>query len=157
VNAAHKLSELEDQIADLRGYIADHTFSLKFCFNESQQQQLQQMITNAQQDLDNLLHRQARLLHPSNTNTEGHTVSDIQETQPPITVIHAAADSTVTVTEAAKLLGVTSQTIRNWVRAGRLTTIQHGKQFRISAVELHALQTAAQQTRVIEAPETRVL
>jgi len=99
--------------------------------------------------------QQCKQQHPSNPTTEGHTVSDIEATE--TTIIHTAPDSTVTVTEAATLLGVTGQTIRNWVRAGRLSTIQHGKQFRISAVELHALQTAAQETRVIEAPETRVL
>lgn len=155
MSAAHELSDLEDQIADLRGYIADHTFSLKFCFNESQRHQLRTMIAEAQQDLDSLLVQQCKQQHPSNPITEGHIVSDIEATE--TTIIHTAADSTVTVTEAAKLVGVTSQTIRNWVRAGRLTTIQHGKQFRIDVLELHALQTAAQQTRVIEAPETRVL
>ena len=146
---------IADQISELRGYIADHTFSLTFCFSDSQRHQLQLMINNAQQDLDSLLAQQCKQNHPSNQTTEGHLVSDIQETE--TTIIHAAADDTVTVTEAAALLGVTGQTIRNWVRAGRLSTINHGKQFRISAVELHELQTAAQETRVMEAPETRVM
>lgn len=29
---------------------------------------------------------------------------------------------TITTTEAARLLGVTSQTIRNWIRAGKIIT-----------------------------------
>lgn len=28
----------------------------------------------------------------------------------------------ITTTEAARLLGVTSQTIRNWIRSGKITT-----------------------------------
>lgn len=146
---------IADHISELRGYIADHKNSLMFCFGDAQRQQLRLMINNAQQDLDTLLIQQSKQQHPSNPTTEGHTVSDIQETD--TTIIHAAADDTVTVTEAATLLGVTSQTIRNWIRAGRLAHIQHGKQFRISAVELYEIQSATRETRVVEAPETRVL
>lgn len=66
-------------------------------------------------------------------------------------------DGTVSVTEAATLMGVTGQTIRNWVRAGKLTRVQRGKQFRINAVELQNLPAVNRELRVVESNETRVM
>jgi excisionase family DNA binding protein len=63
--------------------------------------------------------------------------------------------TTISVTEAAARLNVTSQTIRNWVRAGRLTRNQTGKTFRIDPAELVGLEAMRRETRVIESVETR--
>jgi excisionase family DNA binding protein len=67
----------------------------------------------------------------------------------------ADLDGTISVTEAAARLNVTGQTIRNWIRSGRLTKIQSGKSFRVIAVELNGLIEMRRETRITEPLEVR--
>jgi len=71
------------------------------------------------------------------------------------TINPADLDGTISVTEAAARLNVTGQTIRNWIRAGRLTRIQSGKTFRVIAAELGGLIEMRRETRVTEPLEVR--
>jgi excisionase family DNA binding protein len=93
----------------------------------------------------------------SESNTEGNTTMETQETTvneiDPNNI--TAINNTVSVTEAAALLEVTGQTIRNWVRSGRLTATKHGKTFRIDAEQLNGLRSNTREIRVMNADEQR--
>lgn len=136
--------------SELREYVAE----IEFLKMTSPNHPLVQYLPQARADLQRI----TELLSSSNqTNTEGNTAMEHQENT--VTDIDpnniTAIDRTVSVTEAAALLEVTGQTIRNWVRSGRLTATKHGKSFRINAEELHGLRSSTREIRVIDADEQR--
>lgn len=135
--------------SELREYIAE----IKFLKMTDPNHPLVQYLPKARADLQRI----QELLSSSNPNTEGNTAMEHQENT--VTDIDpnniTAIDRTVSVTEAAALLEVTGQTIRNWVRSGRLTATKHGKSFRINAEELHGLRSSTREIRVMDADEQR--
>jgi excisionase family DNA binding protein len=141
--------EPSPETSELIDYIKD----LEFLERLSPNDPLVQYLPQARADLLRI----TELLTSSNPNTEGNTAMEIQENTvneiDPNNI--TAIDRTVSVTEAAALLEVTGQTIRNWVRSGRLTATKHGKTFRIDAEQLHGLRSATREIRVIDADEHR--
>lgn len=129
---------IADQIAELEQYIVD----IKFKLSISPDHPIGSQLPVAEAELAELI---ARSNHP--TNTERTTMQDTRTVD--------TVDTLISVTEAAARLNVTGQTIRNWVRAGRLTRIQHGNTFRINPAELVGLEAMRRETRVIESVETR--
>lgn len=129
---------LSDRIAELEQYIID----IKFKLSISPDHPIGSQLPGAEAELAEL---QSRAAHP--TNMERTTMQDTRTVD--------TFDTLISVTEAAARLNVTSQTIRNWVRAGRLTRIQTGKTFRIDPAELVGLEAMRRETRIVESVETR--
>ncbi len=128
-----------DQIAELTEWIEDIRFKLAI----SPDHPIGSQLPGAEAELAELV---ARSNHPTN-NTGANTMQDTRTVD--------TVDTLISVTEAAARLNVTGQTVRNWVRAGRLTRIQHGNTFRINPAELVGLEAMRRETRVIESVETR--
>jgi len=126
---------IADRIAELEQYIVD----IKFKLSISPDHPIRSQLPGAEAELVELV---SRYNHPTNheTGTTGTSGTD---------------GVTISVTEAAARLDVTPQTIRNWVRAGRLTHITYGKSFRIVPSELDGLEAMRRETRVVDAPEQR--
>jgi excisionase family DNA binding protein len=151
-----------DRIAELEQYIED----IKFKLSISPDHPIRSQLPGAEAELAELV---ARYNHPTNqsigdndhsetattgtTGTSGTTNVTISGTTD--VTISGNTLVTISVTEAAARLNVTPQTIRNWVRAGRLTHVTYGKSFRIVPSELFALQAMRRETRVVDAPEQR--
>jgi excisionase family DNA binding protein len=142
--------DLETQIQELRFY----TTELERLVGSFPQHPLRQTLHNATNDLVAL----QQLQTSSKTNTEGNTSimednTNIEQTG----VTDEFESETCTVTEAAEIMGVTGQTIRNWVRAGRLVaaTDGPGKGFRINRAELAGLDVTRRETRVMASDEQR--
>lgn len=134
--------------SELREYVAEIEFLEATVPNHP----LVQYLPQARADLLRI----QELLNSSNPNTEGNTAMEIQENTNTVDPNNITAiDRTVSVTEAAALLEVTGQTIRNWVRSGRLTATKHGKTFRIDAEELRGLRSNTREIRVMDADEQR--
>lgn len=127
-----------DRIAELEQYIVD----IKFKLSMSPDHPIGSQLPGAEAELVELV---ARFNHPTNQWIRDNDRSEIRGT----------SGTTISVIEAAARLNVTPQTIRNWVRAGRLTHITAGKSFRILPSELEGLQAMRRETRVIESVETR--
>jgi len=127
---------IADRIAELEQYIVD----IKFKLSISPDHPIRSQLPGAEAELVELV---SRYNHPTNheTGTTGTT--------------GGTSGVTISVTEAAARLDVTPQTIRNWVRAGRLTHITYGKSFRIVPSELDGLEAMRRETRVVDAPEQR--
>jgi len=134
-----------DRIAELEQYIVD----IKFKLSISPDHPIRSQLPGAEAELAELV---ARYNHP--TNTEDHTMQDTRSADTAGGTTDTTG-TTISVTEAAARLNVTPQTIRNYVRAGRLTHITYGKSFRIVPSELEGLQAMRRETRVIDAPEQR--
>ena len=126
-----------DRIAELLNYIED----IKFKLSISPDHPIRSQLAGAEAELAELV---ARYNHPTNQWIRDNDHSETGTT-----------GVTISVTEAAARLDVTPQTIRNWVRAGRLTHVTYGKSFRIVPSELDGLQSMRRETRVIDAPEQR--
>lgn len=136
-----------DRIAELEQYIVD----IKFKLSISPDHPIGSQLPGAEAELAELV---ARYNHPTNQWIRDNDRSEIGTTG--TTGTTSGTDGvTISVTEAAARLDVTPQTIRNWVRAGRLTHITYGKSFRIVPSELEGLQAMRRETRVIDAPEQR--
>lgn len=135
--------------SELREYVAE----IEFLEATNPNHDLVQYLPQARADLLRI----QELLNSSNQTTEGNTAMETQENTvneiDPNNI--TAINRTVSVTEAAALLEVTGQTIRNWVRSGRLTATKHGKTFRIDAEQLHGLRSATREIRVMDADEQR--
>jgi len=127
-----------DRIAELEQYIVD----IKFKLSISPDHPIGSQLPGAEAELVELVER---FNHPTNQWIRDNDRSETGTT----------SDTTISVTEAAARLNVTPQTIRNWVRAGRLTRNQTGKTFRIDPAELAGLESMRRETRVIESVETR--
>jgi len=137
---------IADRIAELEQYIVD----IKFKLSISPDHPIRSQLPGAEAELAELV---ARYNHPTNQWIRDN---DHSETGTSGTSGTSGADGvTISVTEAAARLDVTPQTIRNWVRAGRLTHVTYGKSFRIVPSELDGLQAMRRETRVIDAPEQR--
>jgi excisionase family DNA binding protein len=135
-----------DRIAELEQYIVD----IKFKLSMSPDHPIRSQLAGAEAELAALV---ARYNHPTKQWIRDN---DRSETGTRGTSGTSGADGvTISVTEAAARLDVTPQTIRNWVRARRLTQITYGKSFRIVPSELEGLQAMRRETRVIDAPEQR--
>jgi hypothetical protein len=134
-----------DRIAELEQYIVD----IKFKLSISPDHPIRSQLAGAEAELAELV---ARYNHPTNKWIRDNDHSDTGGTSG---TTSGADGVTISVTEAAARLDVTPQTIRNWVRAGRLTHITYGKSFRIVPSELFKLQAMRRETRVIDAPEQR--
>ena len=132
-----------DRIAELEQYIVD----IKFKLSISPDHPIRSQLAGAEAELAELV---ARYNHPTN-----QWIRDNDHSETGTTGTSGADVATISVTEAAARLDVTPQTIRNWVRAGRLTHITYGKSFRIVPSELEGLQAMRRETRVINAPEQR--
>ena len=128
-----------DRIAELTEYIEDIRFKLAISPDHPIGSQLPGAVAELEQ-LKSMQH------HP--TNTEATPVEHN-------TINPADLDGTISVTEAAARLNVTGQTIRNWIRSGRLTKIQSGKSFRVIAAELNGLIEMRRETRITESLEVR--
>lgn len=142
--------ELDAQIQELRFYIAE----LERLVGSFPQHPLRQTLQIATNDLVALQELQTC----SNPNTEGITMEDnINTSIEQDSTGQDTLSETVSVTEAAAIMGVTGQTIRNWVRAGRLIAISNepGKRFRILRSELMGLDVAHRETRVMASDEQR--
>ena len=129
-----------DRIAELEQYISD----IKFKLSISPDHPIGSQLPGAEAELVELV---SRYNHPTNTGrlndrTETHTGG-------------TTSGTTISVIEAAARINVTPQTIRNWVRAGRLTHITAGKSFRIVPSELEGLEAMRRETRIFDAPEQR--
>lgn len=147
VNFGHDC-EVSPEMAELIYYIKD----LEFLERLSPKDPLVQYLPQARADLAAMQELQTC----SESNTEGNTTMETQETTGAVDPNNITAiDRTVSVTEAAALLEVTGQTVRNWVRSGRLTATKHGKTFRIDAEELNGLRSATREIRVVNADEQR--
>lgn len=134
--------------AELREYVAE----IEFLEATDPNHPLVQYLPQARADLLRI----QELLNSSEPNTEGNTAMETQENTNTVDPNNITTeDGTISVTEAAALLGVTGQTIRNWVRAGRLTKVQRGNTFRINAQELDGLQSATREIRVTNTDEQR--
>jgi len=127
-----------DRIAELEQYIVD----IKFKLSISPDHPIGSQLPGAEAELVELVER---LNHPTNQWIRDNDRSETGTT----------SGTTISVIEAAARLNVTPQTIRNWVRAGRLTHITVGKSFRIVPSELEGLQAMRRETRIIESVETR--
>jgi excisionase family DNA binding protein len=134
----------KDRIAELEQYIVD----IKFKLSISPDHPIRSQLPGAEAELAELV---AQYNHPTNQWIRDNERSEIGTTGGTT----GTTGTTISVTEAAALLDVTPQTIRNWVRAGRLTHITYGKSFRIVPSELFALQAMRRETRVMDAPEQR--
>jgi hypothetical protein len=133
-----------ERIAELEQYIVD----IKFKLSMSPDHPIRSQLPGAEAELAELV---ARYNHPTN-----QWIRDNDHSETGTSGTTSGADGvTISVTEAAARLDVTPQTIRNWVRAGRLTHITYGKSFRIVPSELDGLQAMRRETRVIDAPEQR--
>jgi len=132
-----------DRIAELEQYIID----IKFKLSISPDHPIGSQLAGAEAELAELV---ARSNHPTN-----QWIRDNDHSETGTSGTSGTDGVTISVTEAAARLDVTPQTIRNWVRAGRLTHISHGKSFRIVPSELDGLQAMRRETRVIDAPEQR--
>jgi len=138
---------ISDRIAELEQYIVD----IKFKLSISPDHPIRSQLPGAEAELAELV---ARYDHPTNQWIRDNDRSEIGTTGTSSTT--SGTDGvTISVTEAAARLDVTPQTIRNWLRAGRLTHITYGKSFRIVPSELEGLQAMRRETRVIDAPEQR--
>jgi excisionase family DNA binding protein len=135
-----------DRIAELLNYIED----IKFKLSISPDHPIGSQLPGAEAELAELV---ARYNHPTNQWIRDNDRSETGTTGTTGTTVPDGV--TISVTEAAARLDVTPQTIRNWVRAGRLTHITYGKSFRIVPSELFALQAMRRETRVVDAPEQR--
>jgi excisionase family DNA binding protein len=135
-----------DRIAELEQYIVD----IKFKLSISPDHPIGSQLAGAEAELAELV---ARYNHPTNQWIRDNDHSETATTGTTGTTVPDGA--TISVTEAAARLDVTPQTIRNWVRAGRLTHVTYGKSFRIVPSELDGLQAMRRETRVIDAPEQR--
>ena len=51
---------------------------------------------------------------------------------------------TLTVQEAADVLAVSAETVRRWIRAGRLEAMRWGRRFRITPAAIRAFQNGNQ-------------
>jgi excisionase family DNA binding protein len=132
-----------DRIAELEQYIVD----IKFKLSISPDHPIRSQLAGAEAELVELV---SRSNHPTNTDRDNdHSETGTTGTTSDTTGV------TISVTEAAARLDVTPQTIRNWVRAGRLTHVTYGKSFRIVPSELDGLQEMRRETRVVDAPEQR--
>jgi excisionase family DNA binding protein len=129
---------IADRIAELEQYIVD----IKFKLSISPDHPIGSQLPGAEAELVELVER---LNHPTNQWIRDNDRSETGTT----------SGTTISVIEAAARLNVTPQTIRNWVRAGRLTHITVGKSFRIVPSELEGLQAMRRETRIIESVETR--
>lgn len=140
--------ELDAQIQELRFYIAE----LERLVGSFPQHPLRQTLQIAINDLVALQELQTC----SNPNTEGIIMEDNINTEQ-TGVADEFESATCTVTEAAEIMGVTGQTIRNWVRAGRLVAFADGSQrgFRINRAELAGLDVTRRETRVMASDEQR--
>jgi len=127
-----------DRIAELTEYIEDIRFKLSI----SPDHPIGSQLPGAVAELKQL---QSMQTHPTNTE-QTHMNNHINP---------ADLDGTISVAEAAARLNVTGQTIRNWIRSGRLTKIQSGKSFRVIAAELGGLLEMRRETRVVEPLEVR--
>jgi excisionase family DNA binding protein len=127
-----------DRIAELTEWIEDIRFKLAI----SPDHPIGSQLPGALAELAEL---EAKQNHP--TNNTGATMTD--------NINPADLDGTISVAEAAARLNVSGQTIRNWIRAGRLTRIQSGKTFRVIAAELGGLIEMRRETRVTEPLEVR--
>jgi len=137
----------EERIEELIEWIGDIKFKLAI----SPDHPIGSQLPGAEAELAELV---ARYNHPTNQWIRDNDRSEIGTTGTSGTT--SSTDVvTISVTEAAARLDVTPQTIRNWVRAGRLTHITYGKSFRIVPSELEGLQAIRRETRVIDAPEQR--
>lgn len=140
-----------NRIAELEQYIVD----IKFKLSMSPDHPIRSQLPGAEAELAELV---ARYNHPTNQwiRENDHSDTGTSGTSGTTSGATSGADIlTISVTEAAARLDVTPQTIRNWVRAGRLTHITYGKSFRIVPSELEGLQAMRRETRVIDAPEQR--
>lgn len=134
--------------SELREYVAE----IEFLEATDPNHPLVQYLPQARADLLRI----QELLDSSNQTTEGNTAMEIQENTNTVDPNNITAiNRTVSVTEAAALLEVTGQTIRNWVRSGRLTATKDGKTFRIDAEQLHGLRSNTREIRVMDAAEQR--
>jgi len=136
-----------DRIAELEQYIID----IKFKLSISPDHPIRAQLPGAEAELVELV---ARYNHPTNQWIRDNDHSETGTTGTSGTT-SGTTGVTISVTEAAARLDVTPQTIRNWVRAGRLTHVTYGKSFRIVPSELDGLQAMRRETRVIESVETR--
>jgi excisionase family DNA binding protein len=136
-----------DRIAELEQYIID----IKFKLSMSPDHPIRSQLAGAEAELAELV---ARYNHPTNQWIRDNDHSETATTGTSGTT-SGTTGVTISVTEAAARLDVTPQTIRNWVRAGRLTHVTYGKSFRIVPSELDGLQAMRRETRVIESVETR--
>jgi excisionase family DNA binding protein len=136
-----------DRIAELLNYIED----IKFKLSISPDHPIRSQLAGAEAELAELV---ARYNHPTNQWIRDNDHSETGTTGTSGTT-SGTTGVTISVTEAAARLDVTPQTIRNWVRAGRLTHVTYGKSFRIVPSELDGLQAMRRETRVIDAPEQR--
>jgi len=132
-----------DRIAELLNYIED----IKFKLSISPDHPIRSQLAGAEAELAELVERYN---HPTNQWIRDNDRSEIGTTGTTV-----PDGVTISVTEAAARLDVTPQTIRNWVRAGRLTHVTYGKSFRIVPSELEGLQAMRRETRVVDAPEQR--
>ena len=135
-----------DRIAELLNYIED----IKFKLSISPDHPIRSQLAGAEAELAELV---ARSNHPTNQCIRDNDHSESGTAGTTGTTVPDGV--TISVTEAAARLDVTPQTIRNWVRAGRLTHVTYGKSFRIVPSELEGLQAMRRETRVIDAPEQR--
>jgi excisionase family DNA binding protein len=133
-----------ERIEELIEWIEDIKFKLAI----SPDHPIRSQLAGAEAELAELV---ARYNHPTNQciRDNDHSETGTSGTTGDTTGV------TISVTEAAARLDVTPQTIRNWVRAGRLTHVTYGKSFRIVPSELEGLQAMRRETRVIDAPEQR--
>jgi excisionase family DNA binding protein len=127
-----------DRIAELEQYIVD----IKFKLSISPDHPIGSQLPGAEAELVELV---SRYNHPTNQWIRDNDRSETGTT----------SGTTISVIEAAARINVTPQTIRNWVRAGRLTHITSGKSFRIVPSELDGLQAMRRETRIVDAPEQR--
>lgn len=123
---------IADQIAELEQWIADIEFKLSI----SPDHPVRSQLPGARMELEQL---RSKLNHPAARTLQ----------------FDAVLDGTVSVTEAAKQLGVTGQSVRNWIRAGKLTATRHGNEFRVDRVSVGQLAEMRRETRVINPAEVR--
>lgn len=121
-------------IAELESYIEDIRFKLAI----SPDHPIGAQLAGALAELAAL---NARRAHPASGGAER---------------FQRAVRDTVTITNGAKIVGVTGQTIRNWIKQGKLSTSQRegSTVVMVSLPELEAL-VASKETRIVTASETR--
>jgi excisionase family DNA binding protein len=75
--------------------------------------------------------------HPELTNLSGEAAQRLREGVFNVTVDESK--TTFSLEEAGEILGVHSETLRRWIKAGKLKAAKTGKQYRISRIDLQTL------------------